>query len=144
MRSNHMRFDRKMSSSKLTKMVSRGSDSQTEDEFVSSIDKIIAWLELLVDEDILETEYDSFGTKFRIKRTSMRRAIHDAMLFRTRQSIHKKLVDMFHLYDSDPSAQRFILFHAEKASLYDEVFAFFWNEGVRNHSNKDYDHGLFL
>ena len=143
MRSNHIRFDRKMSSSKLTKMVSRGSDSQTQNKIVSSIDKIIAWLELLVGEDILETEYDSLGTKFRIKRTSMRRAIHDAMLFRTRQSIHKKLVDMFHLYDSDPSAQRFILFHAEKASLYDEVFAFFWNEGVRNHSNKDYDHGIF-
>ena len=25
----------------------------------------------------------------------------------------------------------------------DEVFAFFWNEGVRNHNNIDYDHAIF-
>ena len=119
---SHFQNTENLSSDRLTKMVS---DSELQAEPVYSIDKILSWLERLVDEDILEIEHDSLGTQFRIKRTSMRRAIHDAMLFRTRQSIHKRLVEMFHLYDSDPSAQRFILFHAEKASLYDEVFAFF-------------------
>jgi hypothetical protein len=107
------------------------------------VDKIIKWLEELVDYEILESEHDLQGTHFRIKRTSMRRAIYDAMLFKTRQQIHTKLINMFHLYDSDPAAQRFILFNAEKASLYDEVFTFFWNDGITCHMKKDYDHGTF-
>ena len=107
-----------------------------------NVDKIMKWLEELVDQDILESEHDQLGTHFRIKRTSMRRAIHDAMLFKTRQKIHTKLIDMFHLYDSDPAAQRFILFNAEKASRYDEVFAF-WNEGVKNQRNDEYERGTF-
>ncbi len=108
------------------------------------VDQITQWMDDLEREHILEKEHGPSNTIYRFKRASMRRAIHDTMLFQRRQDIHKKIVQMFRKYPNDSAAQRLILFNAEKSGMYHEVFCFFWNNGVKAHKESNYEKGQFF